>query len=75
MSIQLRDHTCKDCKFWDWTQNFLNHPIMVPRKEDSKEGDVLRMGRCRRRAPNPHFASSREDDWCGEFEMKNTKDL
>lgn len=41
---------------------------MVMRRDDSKEGDVLRMGRCRRYAPHPHFANSREDDWCGEFE-------
>ena len=60
--------TCKDCKFWDWNQNFLTKPIMVMRRDDSKEGDTLIMGRCRRYAPHPNFANSREDDWCGEFE-------
>ena len=65
-------NTCKDCKFWDWNQTFLNRPIMVMRREDSKEGDVVRMGRCLRRAPHPYFAGSREDDWCGEFEKAET---
>lgn len=38
----------------------------MPAKSEGDETVV--MGRCTFNAPNPTFASTREDDWCGRFE-------
>ena len=51
-----QDKQCQDCKFWD------NAHIRS------------RMAHCRRYAPrigdNNYWPSTRDDDWCGEFEFR-----
>ena len=51
--------TCADCRFWRPTS------------------DTPDTGKCRRRAPtvngfSSRWATTRHDDWCGEFEARQT---
>jgi hypothetical protein len=54
---------CVNCRFF--------FPLL---HEDVQEGDVLRAGLCRRRAPAPNgFPFVLPMDWCGEHEIDVNK--
>ena len=59
---------CKNCKWWDPSSRIEGGTgIRIPATCIEGETRTVEDGLCRRNAPNPAFAHSREDDWCGEF--------
>lgn len=63
--------SCKVCFFWLGTST-CGVTEMVPDNINDPDGKQVIMGICRKRAPNPHFGFTREDDWCGDFAFSET---
>lgn len=61
---------CSNCKYWtDYRDVCGQEGIRIPRSAIEGDTVTVELGRCRRYAPHPKFAETREDDWCGEFEQ------
>ncbi len=64
---------CRDCKWWQSSRSVdIPEGMRVPRTVKSDMNDTVEAGSCHRYAPHPYFASTREDDWCGEFAAKDS---
>ena len=66
--MNLKSNCCRNCKWWDPSRRIEGGTgIRIPATCIEGETRTVEDGFCRRNAPNPAFAHSREDDWCGEF--------
>ncbi len=62
---------CKECRWWDQMVATLGSPMQIPKFCYGDDMSTVNGGRCRRYAPKGEFPFTREDDWCGEFELRN----
>ena len=68
------DHRCRNCKWWDQRLEVFLKPTMTLKTIATGEKETVELGLCKRYAPNTGagFSSTREDDWCGDFETSVT---